>query len=128
MKLRVTKQEDETFFYGHGKLLITGEYFVLDGALALAVPTKFGQSLRVKELNSSDNILYWIALDNTGKPWLQLTFDKENFTCLDSSTVEAKDLSIILNEARAQNPEFISNTKNLSAITGSLICQTTQTQ
>ena len=32
-------------FYGNGKLLLTGEYFVLDGALSLALPTKFGQNL-----------------------------------------------------------------------------------
>ena len=30
-------------FYSNGKLLITGEYVVLDGAKALALPTKFGQ-------------------------------------------------------------------------------------
>ncbi len=34
-------------FHSNGKLLITGEYAVLDGALALAVPTQFGQSLEV---------------------------------------------------------------------------------
>ena len=27
-------------FYSHGKLLITGEYAVLDGAKAIALPTK----------------------------------------------------------------------------------------
>ena len=29
-------------FAAHGKLLLTGEYFVLDGAVALAVPTRYG--------------------------------------------------------------------------------------
>ena len=29
--------------YAHGKLLLTGEYYVLDGATALAVPTRRGQ-------------------------------------------------------------------------------------
>ncbi|MDB4497362.1 GHMP kinase, partial [Flavobacteriaceae bacterium] len=28
-------------FYSNGKLLLTGEYLVLEGATALAVPTKF---------------------------------------------------------------------------------------
>ena len=37
-------------FYSHGKLLITGEYLVLDGAKALAVPTVFGQDLSVKKM------------------------------------------------------------------------------
>ena len=30
-------------YYSHGKLLITGEYTVLYGAAALALPAKFGQ-------------------------------------------------------------------------------------
>ncbi len=37
-------------FYGHGKLLLTGEYFVLDGALALAVPTRAGQRFTLAPL------------------------------------------------------------------------------
>ena len=37
-------------FYSHGKLLLTGEYLVLDGALALAVPCKLGQSLTVRSI------------------------------------------------------------------------------
>ena len=36
-------------FHANGKLLISGEYLVLDGALALAVPTRFGQNLQVTE-------------------------------------------------------------------------------
>ena len=39
-------------FYSHGKLLLTAEYAVLDGAKALALPTKLGQSLEVKRLNN----------------------------------------------------------------------------
>ena len=38
-------------FYSNGKLLLTGEYVVLDGANALAVPTKYGQNLVVEIIN-----------------------------------------------------------------------------
>jgi hypothetical protein len=34
-------------FYSNGKLLITGEYLILDGAKGLALPTKMGQNLSV---------------------------------------------------------------------------------
>ena len=34
-------------FYSNGKLLLTGEYLVLNGAVALAIPTKFGQTLTI---------------------------------------------------------------------------------
>ncbi|CAH1001592.1 hypothetical protein LEM8419_02496 [Neolewinella maritima] len=37
-----------TTYYFHGKLLLTGEYFVLDGATALAIPTKLGQRFMVR--------------------------------------------------------------------------------
>ena len=45
-------------FYGHGKLLLTGEYAVLDGAKALSIPTRFGQSLEVTSI--ADNQKYKI--------------------------------------------------------------------
>lgn len=112
MKLRITKQEDESYFYGHGKLLITGEYFVLDGAKALAVPTKFGQSLRVKELHSAESILYWIALNNKKQTWLNLVYDTTDFSCINSKQEEAQRLSKILSEARKLNPEFLTDKKD----------------
>ena len=37
----------EKTFYSNGKLLLTGEYVVLDGATALAIPTKYGQYLEI---------------------------------------------------------------------------------
>ena len=40
----------EKTYYSNGKLLLTGEYVVLDGAEALAVPTRFGQNLTVKQV------------------------------------------------------------------------------
>ncbi|WP_116106820.1 GYDIA family GHMP kinase [Lewinella sp. IMCC34191] len=47
-------------FYGHGKLLLTGEYFVLDGATALAAPTRQGQRFRVRPmLQDSRYDLIW---------------------------------------------------------------------
>ena len=36
-------------FRANGKLLLSGEYFVLDGALSLALPTRFGQRLLTEQ-------------------------------------------------------------------------------
>ncbi len=59
-------------FYGHGKLLLTGEYFVLDSALALAVPTRFGQHFHVFEIeNQQQEILIWKSFDHGGKVWFE---------------------------------------------------------
>ena len=49
-------------FYSNGKLLLTGEYVVLDGAKALAVPTRFGQNLIVKKVNNQQ--INWISFDS----------------------------------------------------------------
>ncbi len=117
MKLRVTDLDNALSFYGHGKLLISAEYFVLDGALALAVPTKFGQTLRARQLHSTDSTLYWVALNNKKQAWLNLVFDTTDFSCLNAQTPEANRLSKILNEARQLNPSFLTDKKDYAVET-----------
>jgi len=62
-----------TTFHAHGKLLLTAEYFVLDGAQALAIPVRFGQSLTVEESETTD-LLHWTSLDENGGTWFEATF------------------------------------------------------
>jgi mevalonate kinase len=108
MKVRVTDNSDTHQFYGHGKLLLTSEYFVLDGAEALAVPTMFGQRMRVKKLSSKDSTLYWVALNNQRKVWLNLAFNILDFSCINSNSDESLRLSNFLREARKLNPLFLN--------------------
>lgn len=54
--------------HANGKLLITGEYFVLDGASALAVPTKFGQSFEFTPIDQS--AILWKGYTNEEDLWL----------------------------------------------------------
>ncbi len=61
-------------FYSHGKLLLFGEYAVLDGALALAVPTRPGQHLEVTEGEQPG--LSWTSLDHKGEAWFQTHFSE----------------------------------------------------
>ena len=63
-------------FYSNGKLLITGEYVVLDGAKAFALPTKFGQNLVIEE-NSSKTI-QWTSFDSDGSIWFESEFSIED--------------------------------------------------
>ena len=63
-------------FYSNGKLLITGEYVVLDGAKALALPTKYGQNLIVETNNSS--IIEWKSFDSDGSIWFESEFNLED--------------------------------------------------
>lgn len=62
-------------FYSNGKLLISGEYLVLDGAKSLAVPTTYGQSLEVEILPEKQ--LKWQSFNHEGACWLDLTFTWE---------------------------------------------------
>jgi mevalonate kinase len=117
IRVKVNSQNNIDSFYGHGKLLITGEYFVLDGAHALAVPTKFGQAMRVTTLHAQGNTLYWVALNNQNKPWLNLVFDTSDFSCINAKQDEAIRLSKILLEARKLSPDFLWNSQDYAVET-----------
>ncbi len=58
-----------THFSPHGKLLLTGEYFVLDGVPALAVPTKRGQRFEFNYTRGAS--LVWRAHDHKDELWFR---------------------------------------------------------
>lgn len=62
-------------YYANGKLLISGEYFILDGAVGLALPTKFGQSLTVDQSNEKG--IQWKSLDCENKCWFEVHFNEQ---------------------------------------------------
>ena len=99
-------------FYSNGKLLITGEYLVLDGAKAFALPTKFGQNLIIEE--SEGEIIHWKSFDNDGSIWFEDTIPfsaiirKERFD--DAKNIK-NTLIEILHEAYLMNPDFITSAK-----------------
>lgn len=97
-------------FYSHGKLLITGEYAVLDGAKALAVPTKFGQDLQVETI--PDPIIKWKSFDEKGNLWLETEFTLENGEIFlsekDRKNEIARRLLKILKAAATLKPEVFS--------------------
>jgi len=105
-------------FYSNGKLLLTGEYLVLDGAKSLAVPTKFGQDLSIEKIKESQ--LIWGSFTHEGACWFEAIFDLAKFrlvSCTFNSEIEgnaeviAETLLEILKEAKSLNPNFL-NSKN----------------
>lgn len=88
--------------------MLTGEYFVLDGALALALPTKFGQFLTVEQSSQPDNLLHWQSLDEKGKIWFSGEFEVPTGRFL-HGTDEAigRKLEEIFHAAQRQNPTFL---------------------
>lgn len=92
-------------FYSNGKLLITGEYLVLDGAEALAVPTKFGQTLEIVPNNKKS--IVWKSADANHEIWFETeifwTEIIENKILLNFSETK-KTLIQILHHAWKANP------------------------
>lgn len=94
-------------FYSNGKLLITGEYLVLDGALALAIPTKHGQWLSIEP--SETSFLKWESFDNNGELWFESNLSIGDISELSSTANNpvAHRLVQILNATKKQNPTFL---------------------
>ncbi len=100
--------EQDQHFYGRGKLLISGEYFVLDGAKALALPVTVGQSLTVKYRPSYDPFLYWKSYDANGKKWFEAKFEFWHFDCVDENpSMDVEPVQRLLRQARKQNQHFL---------------------
>lgn len=92
-----------------GKLLLTGEYFVLDGALALALPVRFGQTLQADfDASETPGQLRWESLDADGTCWFSASFDLTDFSPSQFSDEKtARTVQAILQNCRAQNPSFL---------------------
>lgn len=92
-------------FYSHGKLLLTGEYLVLDGATALALPTKFGQDLIVE---TRADTISWTSRDEKKEVWFKTEFHLDEIrNCLYSGEDPVRNnLLKILHEAAQLKPGF----------------------
>ena len=97
-------------YYGQGKLLITGEYAVLHGAEALAVPLKVGQHFSIKKSRGAD--LHWKSYLPDGNLWFKQQFSLLDFTPQDDQHPEMSGMiTKILTAITRQNPDFLSDWK-----------------
>jgi mevalonate kinase len=105
-------------FYSNGKLLLTGEYLVLDGAKGFALPTKFGQNLIVE--NGGNQEITWKSYDFDGNLWFEdcISFEEISIEKLTEKTASVRDtLLAILREAYILNPDFIINSEGYCVTT-----------
>lgn len=95
-------------FYSNGKLLLSGEYVVLDGALSLAIPTCFGQSMHIEPINLPH--ISWTSIDNNGNNWFEeiLPIKLDNNSQVPQNSV-SKRLNQILKVAKQLNPDFLNS-------------------
>lgn len=104
-------------FYSNGKLLLTAEYLVLDGAKALALPTKFGQNLIVEKTANQE--IKWKSHDADESVWFE---DIIPFSAIISNTPFEKEsvkntLITILRSAYQLNPNTIINSEGYTVST-----------
>ncbi len=100
----MTNNTKETY-YSNGKLLLSGEYAVLDGATAFALPVNLGQNLEV-ENNTCENTLTWKAyiINNL---WFFADFDIKTLDIIKTNDKLIADrLKKIIAAAIKLNPSF----------------------
>ncbi len=111
-------------FYSNGKLLLTGEYFVLDGAKSLAVPTTCGQDLIIQPIEEPK--LIWNSFTNEGICWLEAIFELPKLRLISATFDSEKDggndklaenLREILFQTQKLNPTFLNSEKGFSVKT-----------
>jgi mevalonate kinase len=103
-------------FYSHGKLLLAGEYLVLKGGLALGLPTRLGQDLKITA--GSGSHLIWESYDPEGC-WLRAEYDVDRQRIVSATSYSreekvdqwAERLFTILLEAGNLNPDFLTTLK-----------------
>ena len=104
-------------FYSNGKLLLTGEYLVIDGASAIAIPTKKGQSLTVKETEEGSQLI-WKSWTHDNQCWLDIQFSLPNFSIEKTSDEDkSKWLQKLLISVRELNPSFLAKTNSIEVNT-----------
>lgn len=92
--------------FSPGKLMLTSEYFAMDGALVLAVPTKLGQEFSFDEQNDGKSLIFWNAY-HQNKLWLQAVIDYKNWQIIETNIPSSAEF--ILNTLK--NVQSLSTTK-----------------
>lgn len=94
-------------YYANGKLLLTGEYFVLRGSKALALPLQYGQQMDI--LEGRPGVLRWKAFGKEGL-WFACDLKLPDLKIVASSDSEkALNLQKALTTALKMNPHVELN-------------------
>ncbi len=104
------KPKENLSFRASGKLLLSGEYLVLAGARALALPLLFKQTLELEAICGFE--IHWTSEDSSGV-WFRAVFDTETLNDvspragLKGHKETAGFLARLLRNARELNPGFL---------------------
>lgn len=92
--------------FSPGKLMLTSEYFAMDGALVLAVPTKLGQEFSFEDIHDEKSLIFWEAY-HQNKLWLKAVIDYQNWQILETNIPASAEFIL----------KTLKNVQSLSAIT-----------
>ncbi|MGN0032725.1 MAG: GYDIA family GHMP kinase [Candidatus Limimorpha sp.] len=94
-------------YRANGKLLLTGEYLVLQGSKALALPLRVGQTMEADILPIRNGIIHWDAMTTKGL-WFTAMLDKHDFSVRCSDDIaKAETLSGIFKVLKSLNPNIL---------------------
>lgn len=99
-------------FYSNGKVLLTGEYSVLNGSSAIGLPTKMGQEMLVE--NKVNDKIIWSSFNMNSEKWFECILDLKSLKILNTSN---KNISLrlkkILEVSRDLNSKFLKTGKKV---------------
>ena len=92
--------------FSPGKLMLTSEYFAIDGALVLAVPTRLGQEFFFEEKQDGKSLVLWEAY-HQNKLWLKAVIDYKTWQVLETNIPSSAEFIT----KTLQNVQLLSNSK-----------------
>lgn len=99
-------------FHANGKLLLTAEYFVLDGATALALPVNRGQTLHINTTKRTTKNIHWQSYNLDKSLWFEGYFDPIDGKYLQGNKEAiGLKLSEIFQYIQAKKPAFLEITQ-----------------
>lgn len=100
--------DKQNIYSSNGNLIITGEYFVLAGAKALAIPLRFGQQMKLEVSPSNRTSILWTAVEQ-GKPWFEAMFVSDKLNIESTNNLEtAIKLQTLLKSVQILNPKLFA--------------------
>ena len=105
------------FYSSNGKILLTGEYLVLEGALALGLPTRFGQTLEVEHSTQLNGMIEWAAFQENNL-WFNALIDIEKWEVVETGNPDvAGNLLRLLQKANSLTSAPLMNWKGYKVVT-----------
>ncbi len=101
-------------FRSNGKILLTSEYFIMDGAPGIALPLKVGQEMRVSYKPNFEPHILVKSYNQNRELWFSAKYDIWQFRIVESSDAfRAELIQKIFKSCRKYNTHFLYESTNV---------------